>query len=144
MTVAPASCWLSRRLPACALAAHSNLGNFVTSNLEGVLGLGKFLRSCGIVGAEIVFLLLTSASAAWAADASVAGTASSKIPEQRLQQYSDLSVKWMQEYLRVDTTNPPGNEMRAIEFYKKILDDEGIQNRTFEYAPGRGDLWAKI
>ena len=72
------------------------------------------------------------------------GLASSKIPTDRLQQYSDLAVRWMQEYLRVDTTNPPGHEMRAVEFYKKILDEEGIENRVFEYAPGRGDLWARL
>jgi acetylornithine deacetylase/succinyl-diaminopimelate desuccinylase-like protein len=70
--------------------------------------------------------------------------ASSRVSTQHMQQYSDLAVTWMQEYLRVDTTNPPGNEMRAVEFYKKILDDEGIENRVFEYAPGRGDLWARI
>jgi acetylornithine deacetylase/succinyl-diaminopimelate desuccinylase-like protein len=50
----------------------------------------------------------------------------------------------MQQYLRVDTTNPPGNEMRGAEFFKKILDDEGIESRVFEIAPGRGDLWARI
>jgi len=44
----------------------------------------------------------------------------------------------------VDTTNPPGNEMRGVEFFKKILDDEGIENRVFEIGPGRGDLWARI
>lgn len=69
---------------------------------------------------------------------------SSKISADHLQQYSDLAIKWMQEYLRVDTTNPPGNEMKAVAFYKKILDAEGIENRTFEFAPGRGDLWARI
>lgn len=71
-------------------------------------------------------------------------TASSRIPADRLQQYSDLAVSWMQEYLRVDTTNPPGHEIRAVEFYKKILDQEGIENRAFEYIPGRGDLWARL
>ena len=50
----------------------------------------------------------------------------------------------MQEYLRVDTTNPPGNEAKAVEFIKRILDQEGIENRTFDYAAGRGDLWARI
>ena len=62
--------------------------------------------------------------------------ASSRIPAEHLQQYSDLAVTWMQEYLRIDTTNPPGNEMRAVAFYKKILDQEGIENRVFEYTPG--------
>src|SRR5579864_1523834 len=70
--------------------------------------------------------------------------ASSHIPAEHLQQYSDLAVTWMQEYLRIDTTNPPGNEMRAVDFYKKILDQEAIENRTFEYSPGRGDLWARL
>jgi len=69
---------------------------------------------------------------------------SSRISAEHMQQYSDLAVKWMQEYLRVDTTNPPGNEMRAVAFYKKILDEEGIENRVFEIAPGRGDLWARL
>jgi acetylornithine deacetylase/succinyl-diaminopimelate desuccinylase-like protein len=71
-------------------------------------------------------------------------TASSHISTEHLQQYSDLAVTWMQEYLRVDTTNPPGNEMRAVAFFKKILDAEGIENRSFEIAPGRGDLWARL
>lgn len=74
----------------------------------------------------------------------VSGTASASIPRERLDQYSDLAVQWMQEYLRIDTSNPPGNEMRAVEFYKKIFNQEGIENREFEYAPGRGDLWARI
>ena len=72
------------------------------------------------------------------------GMASSSIPADHLKQYSDLAVTWMQEYLRIDTTNPPGNEMRAVTFYKKILDQEGIENRAFEYTPGRGDLWARL
>src|SRR5215469_14479556 len=72
------------------------------------------------------------------------GMASSQISSEHLRQYSDLAENWMQQYLRVDTTNPPGNEMRGVEFFKKILDDEGVENRVFEVAPGRGDLWARI
>ena len=45
----------------------------------------------------------------------------------------------MRDYLRVDTTNPPGNEIRAAEFFKKIFDQEGIENRVFKYTPGRAD-----
>jgi acetylornithine deacetylase/succinyl-diaminopimelate desuccinylase-like protein len=73
-----------------------------------------------------------------------ANLTSSRISPEHTQQYSDMAVTWMQEYLRVDTTNPPGNEMKAVAFFKKILDAEGIENRSFEYAPGRGDLWARI
>ena len=68
--------------------------------------------------------------------------ASSRIPAEHLRQYSDLAMAWMQEYLRIDTTTPPGHEMQAVSFYKKILDQEGIENRPFEYVPGRGNLRA--
>lgn len=74
----------------------------------------------------------------------VSGLPSAQISAQHLEQYSDLAVTWMQQYLRIDTTNPPGNEIKAIAFYKKIFDDEGIENRVFEYTPGRGDLWARL
>jgi acetylornithine deacetylase/succinyl-diaminopimelate desuccinylase-like protein len=69
---------------------------------------------------------------------------SPRIPAEHWQRYGDLAVQWMQDYLRIDTTNPPGNEMKAVAFYKKTLDQEGIENRVFEYSPGRGDLWARM
>src|SRR6266705_3332049 len=72
------------------------------------------------------------------------GLPSSRITAAHKQEYADLAVTWMQEYLRIDTTNPPGNEMKTITFFKKILDQEGIESRVFEYTAGRGDLWARI
>lgn len=67
-----------------------------------------------------------------------------RISPERQRQYSDIAVTWLQQYLKIDTTNPPGNEIKAVDFFKKILDNEGIENRVFEIAPGRGDLWARI
>jgi acetylornithine deacetylase/succinyl-diaminopimelate desuccinylase-like protein len=58
--------------------------------------------------------------------------------------YSDLAVQWMQEYLQIDTTNPPGNELRAAKMFQRIFDQEGIENRVFEYLPGRANLWARV
>ncbi|HWZ50230.1 MAG TPA: hypothetical protein VNW54_02080, partial [Granulicella sp.] len=91
-------------------------------------------RSVGRSGVWLGVTALALCGVIWG---QVPETASSRIPADHLQQYSDSAVTWMQEYLRIDTTNPPGNEMRAVEFYKKILDQEGIENRAFEYAPGR-------
>jgi acetylornithine deacetylase/succinyl-diaminopimelate desuccinylase-like protein len=96
----------------------------------------------GLVG--VLSAPIWSAEARSDGGATVSETASARLPAERLQQYSDLAVTWMQEYLRIDTTNPPGNEMRAVAFYKKILDAEGIETRAFEYSPGRGDLWARL
>ena len=96
------------------------------------------LRDLGVIVTIVACVL---ASASYGEDAMMP---SSRISSERLRQYSDLAESWMQQYLRVDTTNPPGNEMRGVEFFKKILDEEGIENRAFEILPGRGDLWARI
>ena len=91
------------------------------------------------------FVFAVVATLGWSQSASARrGLASDSIPPERLKQYADLSVQWQREYLRIDTTNPPGNEIRAADFFKKILDQEDIENRVFNYAPGRADLWARI
>ncbi len=69
---------------------------------------------------------------------------SAKVAPEKLKQYSDLAVDWMQQYLRINTTNPPGNEEQAALWYKKILDAEGIENQIFPYAPHRANIWARI
>jgi acetylornithine deacetylase/succinyl-diaminopimelate desuccinylase-like protein len=56
----------------------------------------------------------------------------------------DEALAWLQEFVRIDTINPPGNETRAVEFYAKILEAEGIPFETAESAPGRGNLWARL
>ncbi len=70
--------------------------------------------------------------------------ASEKIAAGRMSQYADLAVQWEREYLQIDTTNPPGNETRGAAFFKKILDQEGIENRVFEYGTGHANVWARL
>jgi acetylornithine deacetylase/succinyl-diaminopimelate desuccinylase-like protein len=54
------------------------------------------------------------------------------------------TVSRLQEYLRIDTINPPGNESRAVEFFARLLEAEGIPYETAEAAPGRGNIWARL
>ncbi len=58
--------------------------------------------------------------------------------------YADLAVELLQRYVRVDTTNPPGNELKAALFYKEILEKEGIPVAIDEFAPGRANLLATL
>ena len=60
------------------------------------------------------------------------------------QAIEDEALAWLQEFVRVDTINPPGNETRAVEFIAAILDAEGIAYQTAESAPGRGNIWARL
>ncbi|MBI1847188.1 MAG: M20/M25/M40 family metallo-hydrolase [Candidatus Rokubacteria bacterium] len=48
------------------------------------------------------------------------------------------------DYIKVDTTNPPGNERRAVDFLKPLLDREGIETRVIDSAPGRANLYARL
>ncbi len=51
------------------------------------------------------------------------------------------------DYLRVNTTNPPGNEILGARFLKAILDREGIEARildTTEIGPNRANLYARL
>jgi acetylornithine deacetylase/succinyl-diaminopimelate desuccinylase-like protein len=89
----------------------------------------------------LLILIGLAASTAPAQDTQLPSAALS--PEKR-QQYADLAVKWEKEYLQIDTTNPPGNELRSATWFKKILDEEGIENRLFEYVPSRANLWARV
>src|SRR5689334_21330656 len=92
----------------------------------------------------VLLLFLVPVAGAQTGSGTISELLSAGIPKHRMDEYADLAVRWQQEYLRIDTTNPPGNEMRAAAFLKGILDKEGIVNRVFEYAPGRADLWARI
>ena len=42
------------------------------------------------------------------------------------QSLDEEAVAWLQEFIQIDTVNPPGNETRAVEFYRRIFDAEGI------------------
>ena len=56
----------------------------------------------------------------------------------------DEALAWLQQFIRIDTINPPGNESRAVEFLGRILTAEGISWESAESAPGRGNLWARL
>ncbi|HSG47898.1 MAG TPA: M20/M25/M40 family metallo-hydrolase [Longimicrobiales bacterium] len=56
----------------------------------------------------------------------------------------DEAVAWVQEYLRINTMNPPGNEIAGARFLAGIFEAEGIPYEIAESAPGRGNIWARL
>ena len=58
--------------------------------------------------------------------------------------FVELAPERLAAYIRVDTTNPPGNETRGVEFLGGILKQAGIPYDTAESVPGRGNLWARL
>ena len=54
------------------------------------------------------------------------------------------SVGHLVELIQIDTTNPPGNETKAVEYLKAVLDLEGIDSNTYAIDPQRANLVARI
>ena len=50
----------------------------------------------------------------------------------------------LREYLRIDTTNPPGNEAPAARFLGGLLEAEGIPVEYVEIDPGREAVHARL
>lgn len=90
----------------------------------------RCLVSFCLVSLYVVSLLANGAGMAHGADAS--------------DEFARAAAARLAKYIAVDTTNPPGNETRGVEFLGRILDDAGIQYDTAESAPGRGNLWARL
>lgn len=53
-------------------------------------------------------------------------------------------VERLRAYVRIDTSNPPGNELRGALYLKELLAREGIEAELFEPEPGRASLAARL
>jgi acetylornithine deacetylase/succinyl-diaminopimelate desuccinylase-like protein len=59
-------------------------------------------------------------------------------------QLEDETMRHFQAILRADSQNPPGNEIRVVEYLKKTLEAEGIPVKTFALEESRPNLVARI
>ena len=53
-------------------------------------------------------------------------------------------TRLLSELIRIDTSNPPGNETAAAEYVSDLLKAEGLPSEIVESAPGRGSLIARV
>jgi len=85
-----------------------------------------------------------------AAIAASANTAISQAPEPRQPDWNTITKEAQQilaDYLRINTTNPPGNEMKGALFLKNILEKEGFAVQLMdstELGPGRVNLYTRL
>ena|SRR5690625_2812246 len=47
---------------------------------------------------------------------------------------------YLSELIRIDTSNPPGNEMEAIHYLKNIAEENGLYTKIQETAENRGNI----
>ncbi len=53
-------------------------------------------------------------------------------------------IERLQQYVRIDTSNPPGRELDGARFLARMLEQNGIQSEIIESAPGRANLYARL
>src|SRR3989475_7522164 len=56
----------------------------------------------------------------------------------------DEATALLSQYLRINTTNPPGNEIAAARWLAAVLRRDGIEARVFCPRPGKATLYARL
>ncbi len=57
---------------------------------------------------------------------------------------NDEAMRHFQALVRIDSTDPPGNETRVVEYVKKVLEAEGIPATLVAQDPARANLIARL
>src|SRR4051812_27252167 len=71
-------------------------------------------------------------------------TAQSRPPAPDFAAARDEVAQTLSTLVKIDTSNPPGNEAKVAAAIKQILDKEGIPSEIFEAQPGRANLVARL
>jgi len=61
-----------------------------------------------------------------------------------LKEVEEEVTSLLRDLIRINTTNPPGNETEAVKFLAKSLEKEDFACEVFESAPGRGSLITRL
>jgi acetylornithine deacetylase/succinyl-diaminopimelate desuccinylase-like protein len=96
--------------------------------------------------ARILALLVFTALSSTAQTSPPLGPAAPSVSPQaaELAKLQGDAMGWLEGLLRINTTNPPGNELAAAKYMAEILQKEGIHADIFETSPGRGFLVARL
>src|SRR5260370_30053221 len=60
------------------------------------------------------------------------------------QDVGEETITYLRGLLRLDTRNPPGNEIRAAEYLRSLLDAEGISGEIVGPGSDRGTFIARL
>jgi len=63
---------------------------------------------------------------------------------QLLKEVEDEVTNLLADLIRINTTNPPGNETKAAKYVAETLEKEGFKCEVFESAPNRGNVITRI
>ncbi|MFN0120519.1 MAG: M20/M25/M40 family metallo-hydrolase [Blastocatellia bacterium] len=86
-----------------------------------------------------LFLLSVATLPLW-----LAGTRARSAAEPDWNQVTDEAVRYLSDLIKINTTQPEGNEIAAALYLKTVCDREGIENHIFESGPRRANFVARL
>ncbi|GAI01625.1 unnamed protein product, partial [marine sediment metagenome] len=66
------------------------------------------------------------------------------ITDRKWEEVKEEATELLREYIRIDTTNPPGNEIEGAKFLKQVLEKEGFDCNIFESEKDRGNIITRL
>ena len=66
------------------------------------------------------------------------------MPIRMLSEIEEEITRFLSDLIKVNTTNPPGNEIKAANFIAQTLAKDGFQSEILESAPGRGNVITRL
>lgn len=94
-----------------------------------------------------LFACLAFASARSAKAQGIPSNTPAGSPPARAAENSALAKEaqgWLSDLIRINTTNPPGNEQTAAKYISEVLAKEGIQSELLDLTPGRSAVVARL
>ena len=96
------------------------------------------------VALSIFLLPAASPSAAQVPSTAMPTVQSTQSPAGNTAALAKEAERWLADLIRIDTSNPPGNEEAAAKYVAAILTKEGFNPELLELAPGRSALVARL
>src|SRR6202158_2926798 len=97
-----------------------------------------------LAGAAVLLLTTNSLGAAQVAPLGAAGIPMNPSPIGDTSAIAREAQGWLADLVRIDTSNPPGNELAAAKYVAGILEKEGITPEILEVTPGRSAVVARL
>ncbi len=66
------------------------------------------------------------------------------MPAELLEEVENEAISFLSDLIRINTTNPPGNETVAAKYLAENLSKEGFECELFESASGRGSVITRL
>jgi len=105
-------------------------------------------RGTALLACRFIFAAVSAASVcssvAVSNAASVSFVSSVSLSGAMGAQAQDEAMRLLSDYVRIDTSNPPGDTRKAADFLAAVLERESIPVTRYESAPGKAIVYARL